>query len=57
MRETAEVDVAVLGGGIAGLWLGVANELEGFLASVLLPEWRCDVPTVVHALRVAHDRR
>jgi phosphatidylglycerophosphate synthase len=34
-----------------GLWLGVANELEGFLASLLLREWRCDVPTVVHALR------
>jgi phosphatidylglycerophosphate synthase len=34
----------------AGLWLGVANELEGFLASLLLREWRCDVPSVVHAL-------
>jgi hypothetical protein len=34
-----------------GLWLGVANELEGFLASLLLREWRCDVPTVVHAFR------
>lgn len=41
----------------AGLWLGVANELEGFLASVLLPEWRCDVPTVLHALRAVNDRR
>ena len=33
-----------------GLWLGVANEIEGFLTSVLLREWRCDVPTVFHAL-------
>ena len=39
---------AVLG---PGLWLGVVNELEGFLASLLLREWRCDVPTVIHALR------
>jgi phosphatidylglycerophosphate synthase len=35
----------------AGLWLGVANELEGFLASLVLREWRCDVPTLVHAIR------
>jgi CDP-diacylglycerol--glycerol-3-phosphate 3-phosphatidyltransferase len=35
----------------AGLWLGVANEVEGFLASVLLPQWRCDVPSLFHALR------
>lgn len=37
----------------AGLWFGVINELEGFLASVLLPVWRCDVPTIFHA-RVIH---
>ena len=34
-----------------GLWLGVVNELEGFLASLLLREWHCDVPTVLHAFR------
>ena len=34
-----------------GLWLGVVNELEGFVASLLLTEWRYDVPTVFHALR------
>ena len=33
------------------LWLGVVNELEGFLASVILAEWRCDVPSILHALR------
>jgi phosphatidylglycerophosphate synthase len=36
-----------------GLWFGVVNELEGFLASLLLPQWRCDVPTVLHAVRVS----
>lgn len=34
-----------------GLWLGVANELEGFAASAILPAWRCDVPSLLHALR------
>lgn len=34
-----------------GLWLGVANELEGFTASAILPAWRCDVPSLLHALR------
>ena len=32
------------------LWFGIANELEGLLASMLLAEWRSDVPTVFHAL-------
>ena len=31
------------------LWFGVVNELEGFSASVLLPEWHCDVPSLFHA--------
>lgn len=35
----------------AALWLAIANELEGFLASVLLPEWRCDIPSLFHACR------
>jgi CDP-diacylglycerol--glycerol-3-phosphate 3-phosphatidyltransferase len=34
-----------------GLWLGVANELEGFTASAILPAWRSDVPSLLHALR------
>jgi len=33
------------------LWLGVLNELEGFAASAILPAWRCDVPSLLHALR------
>jgi phosphatidylglycerophosphate synthase len=30
------------------LWLGILNECEGFAASVILPEWRCDVASVFH---------
>ena len=33
-----------------GLWLGVLNELEGFVASLLLTEWRYDVPSVFHVV-------
>ena len=35
------------------LWVAVANELEGFVGSVLLPAWTADVPSVVHAYRLA----
>jgi CDP-diacylglycerol--glycerol-3-phosphate 3-phosphatidyltransferase len=31
------------------LWVGVVNELEGFAASAILPAWRTDVPSFVHA--------
>jgi CDP-diacylglycerol--glycerol-3-phosphate 3-phosphatidyltransferase len=40
-----------------GLWLGVFNELEGFIASLFLTEWRCDVPTVFHALRAVDSHQ
>ena len=40
--------------GIA-LWFGVVNELEGFLASLVLREWCSDVPTIFHAVaRIPH---
>jgi CDP-diacylglycerol--glycerol-3-phosphate 3-phosphatidyltransferase len=35
------------------LWVGVANELEGFTASIFLPRWTADVPSVVHAYRLS----
>jgi phosphatidylglycerophosphate synthase len=35
--------------GIA-LWIGVVNELEGFAISAVLPAWRPDVPSIVHAV-------
>jgi phosphatidylglycerophosphate synthase len=31
------------------LWAGVLNEIEGFAISVVLPAWRADVPSIVHA--------
>jgi CDP-diacylglycerol--glycerol-3-phosphate 3-phosphatidyltransferase len=34
----------------AAIVVGVVNELEGFLASLILPRWRHDVPSVWHAL-------
>jgi len=37
------------------LWLAVLNEIEGFAASVVLPSWRADVPSLIHA--IAHARR
>jgi CDP-diacylglycerol--glycerol-3-phosphate 3-phosphatidyltransferase len=33
------------------LWLGIANELEGFATSAILPAWIPDVPSVLHAYR------
>jgi CDP-diacylglycerol--glycerol-3-phosphate 3-phosphatidyltransferase len=35
----------------ATLWLIVANELEGFAASAILPACRSDVPSLLHTLR------
>ena len=34
------------------IWVGIAADLEGLAISVLLPVWRTDVPSVVHALRL-----
>jgi len=33
------------------MWFGIANELEGFAASAILPIWTTDVPSLVHARR------
>jgi CDP-diacylglycerol--glycerol-3-phosphate 3-phosphatidyltransferase len=33
------------------MWVGIANEIEGFAASAILPAWRTDVPSVLHAYR------
>ena len=32
-------------------WLAIANELEGFAASAILPAWSADVPSLFHAYR------
>jgi CDP-diacylglycerol--glycerol-3-phosphate 3-phosphatidyltransferase len=34
------------------LWAAIANEIEGFVISSLLPEWRADVPSILHARRL-----
>ena len=36
---------------LLALWFAVANELEGFVASAILPVWTADVPSIVHARR------
>jgi len=36
---------------VLAMWVGIANEIEGFAASAILPAWRTDVPSVVHAFR------
>jgi CDP-diacylglycerol--glycerol-3-phosphate 3-phosphatidyltransferase len=35
----------------AALLLGIVSDLEGLSASLVLPEWRHDVPSLVHAWR------
>ena len=39
----------------ATLWFAVANELEGFMASVILPTWIADVPSALHAYRMSRS--
>ena len=36
----------------AALLLGIVSDLEGLAATLLLPEWRHDVPSLVHAWRL-----
>jgi phosphatidylglycerophosphate synthase len=38
------------------LWFGVANEIEGFAISTMLPSWRPDVPSILHARHDAARR-
>ena len=38
------------------LWFGVANEIEGFAISTVLPSWRPDVPSILHARHDAARR-
>jgi hypothetical protein len=40
-----------------GLWLAVVNELEGFTTSLMLREWRCDVPSIFHARALVYASR
>jgi CDP-diacylglycerol--glycerol-3-phosphate 3-phosphatidyltransferase len=36
----------------AAIWVGIASDLEGLIATTLLPNWRHDVPTAWHAYRI-----
>ena len=38
------------------IWFGVANEIEGFAISTVLPSWRPDVPSFLHARHEAARR-
>lgn len=40
----------------AAIYLGMLADLEGLAISVILPRWRSDVPSVVHAWRWRHER-
>jgi CDP-diacylglycerol--glycerol-3-phosphate 3-phosphatidyltransferase len=35
----------------AAIYLGIVADVEGLIISIILPEWKNDVPTVVHAWR------
>lgn len=36
---------------LVALAVGTWNEIEGFAASAMLPDWQSDVPSLVHAVR------
>jgi CDP-diacylglycerol--glycerol-3-phosphate 3-phosphatidyltransferase len=54
--------VAILGFDWAGpllplaIWLGILTDLEGLAASIILPVWTHDVPSIVHAYRIRMER-
>jgi phosphatidylglycerophosphate synthase len=39
------------------IYVGIIADLEGLAISVVLPQWRADVPSFVHALRFRATRR
>jgi CDP-diacylglycerol--glycerol-3-phosphate 3-phosphatidyltransferase len=36
------------------IYLGIVSDIEGLAISFVLREWRTDVPTIFHALRLRH---
>jgi CDP-diacylglycerol--glycerol-3-phosphate 3-phosphatidyltransferase len=54
---------ALLALGIAGLpvsmaiYVGIVADLEGFAISIVLREWKTDIPTIFHALRLRSGER
>lgn len=41
---------------VVAILLGIVTNLEGLLASIILPTWAHDVPSLVHALRLRDGR-
>lgn len=41
----------------AAVWLGILADLEGLAISVVLPAWRTDVPSLLHALQLRRSLR
>jgi hypothetical protein len=39
------------------IYTGILADIEGFAISTLLPEWRSDVPSLLHALRLRQSSR
>ena len=39
------------------IYIGIAADLEGLAISLALPEWRTDVPSLLHAFRILEIRR
>ena len=39
------------------IYVGIAADIEGLVISFVLPRWRADVPTFVHALRLRRTER
>jgi phosphatidylglycerophosphate synthase len=36
----------------AAIYLGILADMEGLAISIVLPEWKTDVPTIIHAFRL-----
>ncbi len=41
----------------AAVYIGIVADLEGLTISALLPDWRSDVPSVIHAVRLRARER
>jgi len=39
------------------IYVGIASDLEGLAISALLPTWRSDIPSLVHAWRLRESER
>jgi phosphatidylglycerophosphate synthase len=42
---------------VAAIYLGIIADIEGLAISIVLAEWKNDVPSLVHALRLRRDNK